>query len=104
MAKVLLIMPSLPRKTSVPYLGQQYLASSLMRDGHEVRCLDLAAVRFPGTPGEDIRVVESWRPDMIGVTLFTQNALAGYRLAERLKGRTRLLLAGGPHPNACPEE
>jgi radical SAM superfamily enzyme YgiQ (UPF0313 family) len=104
MAKVLLIMPSLLRKTSVPYLGQQYLASSLMRDGHEVRCLDLAAVRFPEAPGEDIRVVESWQPDMIGVTLFTQNALAGYRLAKKLKGRTRLLLAGGPHPTACPEE
>ncbi|MDA8122157.1 MAG: radical SAM protein [Deltaproteobacteria bacterium] len=104
MAKVLLIMPSLPRKTSVPYLGQQYLASSLVKDGHEVRCLDLAAARFLGTPGEDIRVVGSWRPDMIGVTLFTQNALAGYRLAERLKGTTRLLLAGGPHPTACPGE
>ncbi|MBI4849357.1 MAG: B12-binding domain-containing radical SAM protein [Nitrospirae bacterium] len=104
MARVFLIMPRLPQKMAAPYLGQQYVASSLLKDGHEVRCLDMAAVHFHGTNEDVVRSVGSWRPDMIGMTLFTWNALAGYRLADMLKGMARLMIAGGPHPTVCPDE
>jgi radical SAM superfamily enzyme YgiQ (UPF0313 family) len=97
-------MPLLPQKVRAPYIGQQYIASSLLKDGHEVRCLDLSAPRFSGRDEDAVVLAESWRPDMIGITLFTQNAARGYRLAEMLRHTTGLLIAGGPHPTVCPDE
>lgn len=104
MAKVLLIMPCLPQKMGAPYIGQQYVASGLLRDGHEVRCVDLAAVQFTGSEEDVVNTAESWAPDMIGMTLFTQNAARGYCLAKRVQPTTRLLVAGGPHATVCPDE
>lgn len=109
MAKVLLILPKLPQPMGAPYLGQQYVAASLLADGHEVRCLDQAARLWPGETDEAsdeavIRAAEAFEPDLIGMTLFTYNALRGYRLAAKLKGRARLLVAGGPHPTITRDE
>ena len=104
MAKVLLILPGLPQKMGAPYIGQQYIASSLLEDGHQVRCIDLAAACFTGTEDDVVTMAESWSPDMIGMTLFTQNAARGYSLAKRVRSTTRLLVAGGPHATVCPNE
>jgi len=97
-------MPHLPQRMGAPYLGQQYVASSLLADGHDVRCLDLAAVRFDGDDDVAVAEAERFGPDLIGMTLFTYNALSGYRLASRLRHTTGLLVAGGPHPTVLPEE
>ena len=91
MARVLLILPHLPQRMGTPYLGQQYLASALLADGHAVRCLDLAAVRFEGTDDTAIAAAERFAPDVIGMTLFTYNALRGYQLASKLKGLARFM-------------
>ncbi|MBH22890.1 MAG: hypothetical protein CMH57_00250 [Myxococcales bacterium] len=104
MARVLLIMPHLPQRMGAPYLGQQYIAASLLADGHEVRALDAAAVRWSGDDAELVAEAEVWRPDMIGMTLFTYNALRGYTLAAQLRHTTRMLVAGGPHPTVLPGE
>jgi anaerobic magnesium-protoporphyrin IX monomethyl ester cyclase len=104
MARVLLILPHLPQRMGCPYLGQQYVASSLLHDGHEVRCLDLAAVYWNGTDDDAVECVERWGPDMVGMTLFTYNARRGYELARRLRNKTRLLVAGGPHPTVSADE
>jgi anaerobic magnesium-protoporphyrin IX monomethyl ester cyclase len=104
MARVLLVLPHLPQRMGCPYLGQQYVAASLLRDGHDVRCLDLAAVYWQGTDDDAVDLVSRWAPDMVGMTLFTYNARRGYELAQRLRGATRLLVAGGPHPTVCPDE
>ena len=104
MARVLLILPHLPQRMGAPYLGQQYVASSLLSAGHEVHCLDLAAIRFEGDDAVAVACAERLRPDLIGMTLFTYNALSGYRLAERLRHTTSLLVAGGPHPTVRPAE
>ena len=104
MAKALLILPHLPQRMGAPYLGQQYIAASLVAAGHEVKCLDLAAVRFTGTDDDAVREVERFAPDLVGMTLFTLNARRGYLLAQRLRGATRLLVAGGPHPTVLPDE
>ncbi len=104
MARVLLLLPHLPQRMGTPYLGQQYLASALLADGHEVRCLDLAAVRFAGDDSTASDEAEAFAPHLIGMTLFTYNALRGYRLAERLRRPGRLLVAGGPHVTAVPDE
>lgn len=104
MARVLLVMPHLPQRMGAAYLGQQYVAAALLADGHEVRCLDLAAVYFDGSDQAALDVVESFGPDLVGMTLFTYNARRGYELAAQLHGRTRLLVAGGPHATVCRRE
>ena len=104
MARLLLIMPELPQRLGAPYLGQLYLAASLIRAGHEVSAVDLGA-RF-GTLSADELIDEVKRapPDAVGMTLFTYNALNAYALAERLQGHVRLLIAGGPHVTVRPKE
>jgi len=104
MAKVLLILPHLPQRMGAPYLGQQYIAASLVAAGHEVKCLDLAAVRNTLDDDDAVAEVDRFAPQIVGMTLFTLNALRGYRLAARLRGRGPLLVAGGPHPTVLPEE
>ena len=106
MAKVLLILPHLPQRMGAPYLGQQYIAASLLTAGHEVQCLDLAAILWRGSEDDAVARARRFGPDIIGMTLFTYNALAGYRLAARLRaeGLGRLYVAGGPHPTVLPDE
>jgi len=89
-----------------PYLGQQYIAASLLAAGHEVRCLDLAALLWRGSEDDAVARVRAFDPDIVGMTLFTYNALAGYRLVARLRAERlgRLYVAGGPHPTILPEE
>ena len=104
MAKVLLVMPHLPQRMGAPYLGQQYVAASLLSRGHEVKVLDASAVLWEGTDADIVAEAERFGPDMIGMTLFTYNALRGYLLVPQLRATTRLLVAGGPHPTVMPEE
>jgi len=104
MARVLLIMPHLPQRMGAAYLGQQYIAASLLADGHEVKCVDAAAVYWDGSDDDVVAEVERYGPDMVGMTLFTYNARRGYELARRLTGRVRLTVAGGPHATVCRDE
>jgi len=106
MAKMLLILPHLQQRMGSPYLGQQYIAASLLEAGHQVQCLDLAALLWRGSEDDAVEKVRRFDPDIIGMTLFTYNALAGYRLLARLRseGLGRLYVAGGPHPTVLPDE
>ena len=104
MARVLLIIPQLPQRMGAPYLGLQYVASALLRSGHEVRCLDLAALHAPVSAQGAVEIAERFDADVIGFTLFTYNALNGYRLASALQHLRGRLVAGGPHTTTCPQE
>lgn len=104
MARVLLILPHLPQRMGCPYLGQQYVASSLLAAGHDVKALDLAAVNWRGDDSDAVRLASEWQPDAVGMTLFTYNAARGYRLARALREVVPLLVAGGPHPTVLPCE
>ncbi|MHA7775887.1 B12-binding domain-containing radical SAM protein [Roseibium sp. M-1] len=104
MVRALLVLPPLPQPMNAPYLGQQYLAASLLEAGHDVQCLDMANLEETRARSLLADAVEAFRPDLIGMTLFTYNALAGYRLAASLGGTGAVLIAGGPHPTVLPEE
>ena len=104
MVRALLVLPPLPQPMNAPYLGQQYVAAALLSAGHAVRCLDLANAPAPVARTRLAEEVRRFRPDLIGMTLFTYNALAGYRLADMLSDGDALLIAGGPHPTVLPEE
>ena len=104
MIRALLVLPPLPQPMNAPYLGQQYVAAALLSAGHAVRCLDLANVRETEARARFAQELRSFRPDLIGMTLFTYNALAGYRLAATMPEASAVLIAGGPHPTVLPEE
>jgi hypothetical protein len=90
MARVMLLMPHLPQRMGTPYLGQQYIAASLLRAGHEVR-----AWIWPRRFGPSRRrgrwrsPIERFAPDIIGMTLFTYNAGAAIALAQPPRSRRR---------------
>lgn len=104
MARVLLILPHLPQRMGAPYLGQQYIAASLLARGHEVKCIDLSALLYKGNDDDAVAEAERFGPDMIGMTLFTYNAHRGYALIPRLRKVARLIIAGGPHVTVLPHE
>lgn len=77
-----------------------------MRAGAEVRALDLAAATAPPDAATLLDVLRDWRPQVVGVTLFSETALRGYGLRQLARGRDggAVWLAGGPHATFCPEE
>mgnify|MGYP002633491443 CR=1 FL=1 len=97
-------MPPLPQRLGEPYLGQRYLAAALLAAGHEVRGVDMAARRWRGDVADVAAAIEDFKPDIVGMTLFTHNAWAGYGLLSDLPLGPWLTVAGGPHVTARPAE
>lgn len=102
--RVLLLTAPSPEPLPRPLLGMQCVAAALLARRHDVAVLDAAAVHFGHDSGWIESEVERLAPDVVGMGLFTRWALHAYRLAARLAGRGRLLVAGGPHATACPAE
>ncbi len=65
--KILLVNPNRYRQPPVPPLGIEYIASSLVMNGHECHVLDLCFSDDPS--GDIIRAVASFSPDIAGVTV-----------------------------------
>lgn len=104
MTKVLLVNPPSPERVGSPLLGQQYVAAALLGAGCEVRVIDAAARCFDHDLEWTIAEAERFSPDIVGFTLFTKWVRRAYALAERMRGRYPMLVAGGPHATACPDE
>jgi anaerobic magnesium-protoporphyrin IX monomethyl ester cyclase len=104
--RVLLVNPPSPERLGSPLLGLQYVAASLLEAGAEVRVIDAAARCFgQDAAGRILREAESFRPEIVGMSLFTRWVWHAYRLAEELAGRGPwTLVAGGAHATVRPEE
>jgi anaerobic magnesium-protoporphyrin IX monomethyl ester cyclase len=101
-------------------LGVAYIAAVLEQDGHRVEVLDLSVAQYDDQTFQEIvrrgyyqsktlRVSENpkgfkaW--DIIGFTVVTPTANQVYRLAGMVKAHSdALVIAGGPHVTALPEE
>lgn len=112
MAKVFLIQPPLSAdelyargsKTSasiIPPLGIAYIASYLVKHGHECRILDGVAEPLPL---EKICEIASGF-DVVGITVVSTYAVRAIELIQALKtsNATQPLVVGGPHVTAMPE-
>jgi radical SAM superfamily enzyme YgiQ (UPF0313 family) len=102
--RVLLINPPSPEQLGSPLLGLQYVAAALLAHGCEVRVIDAAARHFAHDSDWIVNEARAFAPRIIGVGLFTRWVWHAYRLVERLKGRSWLLVAGGAHTTVRPEE
>lgn len=78
-----------------PHLGVAYLIAMLQREGHEVRLFDDGA----GLMQEDLfRLIGDFKPELIGITIFTLSRNFAYELIEKIKERTDTPIAvGGTH-------
>ncbi len=99
--KVLLVQPpshSALREvleTSSPPLGLAYLASCLEEDGMEVKIMDCLIL---GACHKDVkREIESWSPDLVGVTATTPAHNDAVRVLRVAKDAGAFTVAGGPH-------
>jgi len=102
--RVLIVNPPSPEQLGAPLLGLQYVAASLLAEGHEVRVIDAAARHLRLSEDEIVSEADAFGPDVVGVSLFTRWVWHAYRLVERLRGRVPLLVAGGAHTTVRPEE
>ncbi|MFC1888879.1 B12-binding domain-containing radical SAM protein [Thermodesulfobacteriota bacterium] len=110
MKRVLLVRPRRePRflSLSLPPLGLMYIASYLKQNADEmaaVRILDLTIER--NGRKAMARALEGFEPDLIGLSVMTPEAPDMNYFSQWFKGKVpkALVVAGGPHPNAAPED
>lgn len=82
-----------------PPLGLGYMASFLLREGHEVKIADLQV-----QPEESI--FANLDADLIGVSMVTSSYQAGCQLIKKLRARGYggRIVIGGPHVSPLPED
>ena len=109
--RVLLISPSSdlenkPKKTKFQThpLGLLYIAAVLEKEGFDVQICD--AHSFGYSLGYIRRNIESFKPDIVGLTAMTIFSPSAYRVAKEVKkvNPSILTIMGGPHATALPQE
>src|SRR4030067_481483 len=103
MSKILLIYPYFrpPRDRSVfrfPPLGVSYIASSLIRAGHEVQLLDCTFMN----KAEALKQAQSMKAEVVGIYLMVPMLEDCLWFGRQLRSSARLLLVGGPLPTCDP--
>lgn len=102
--RILLLNPPVVAASSTPLLNLAYLAAVLRKNGHKVRIVDATAPYKRRTPEDVNQVIEDFNPDFIGVTLTISYIPQSYCYLKKLRLKGVPIVAGGPHPNACPQE
>jgi anaerobic magnesium-protoporphyrin IX monomethyl ester cyclase len=102
-SSVLLIYPFVRRSLDrsrfrFPPLGPAYVAASLRQAGHAVRLLDCTFLRRD----QALRMALTANAEVVGIYCMATMLDDCLWFAERLRGRCRLLVAGGPLPTCEP--
>jgi len=104
-ARIILLNPPTAEPSSEPLLNLAYLASVLRNNGHLVKIIDATAPYHQQTPEMIDSVITDFEPNFIGVTLTIVCIPQTYEYLKMLKKKHGIpIIAGGPHPNALPEE
>lgn len=85
-------------------LGMAYIAAVLEKNGHEVRVTDLLVNKK--TESEILETIASFSPSHIGFTVVTPVINPAYELCSAIREKfpNIVIIAGGPHASALPEE
>ncbi|MFA5339546.1 MAG: radical SAM protein [Candidatus Omnitrophota bacterium] len=88
----------------LPVMSLAMLASVLLKEGAEVKILDLAVE--PDHLSSLGKAVKDFLPDFVGITATTPLFFEAASVARTIRGikNDAVLIAGGAHPSALPEE
>lgn len=91
-----------PHAHVAPPLGIAYLAGHARRAGHVVEVLDLNLSGY--NPRRVDLVLNRFRPDMVGISAFTETYPNALAIARQVKARDASVpvVMGGPHPSILP--
>lgn len=102
--RVLLLSPPTAADSSEPLLNLASLAATLRSFGHQVKIID-ATAPFNKKSAEEIEnEIKGFQPHFIGITLTITYIPQSYEFIKKLRLLGIPIIAGGPHPNACPQE
>jgi radical SAM superfamily enzyme YgiQ (UPF0313 family) len=87
----------------LPPLGLLYLAA-VLKNEHDVRIIDGGVIEI--TVERIIDDIKAWKPDIVGITVFTPTQYRAMALCRAIKELDRkiITIVGGPHPTALPDE
>jgi anaerobic magnesium-protoporphyrin IX monomethyl ester cyclase len=93
-----------PHARLSPPLGLAYIASALLKEGHDVRAIDfnISGLNY----GIIERMAEKERPAIVGISAQTETFNNALRIAERIKfiNKEVTIVMGGPHPSLLPAQ
>ncbi|MBF0140507.1 MAG: radical SAM protein [Magnetococcales bacterium] len=101
--KTLLIAPPSNASNPVLPLGLAFLAASLRKNGWAVQVLDIWAEQL--TADEVVQRVKALAPDVVGVSIMSPNLVLAMRTIVQIrKVSNAVIVVGGAHPSALPEQ
>lgn len=106
-SRILLVMPPNIAGAFSPHLGLGILANCLDKNGYEVLVLDYSYLNSLNVPLPKIdRILDTFHPDVIGVSLFSQNLNLSQRFIEAMHKIRPLtpIVIGGPHVSLSPDK
>jgi anaerobic magnesium-protoporphyrin IX monomethyl ester cyclase len=87
-----------------PPMAFSFLGSIAEKNGYKVLVENLNAQYNTKTNKDIIELIKKEKPSIVGVHIFTNAARYSYELIKEIQPYCELLIAGGPHATACPEE
>ncbi len=102
--KFLLINPNFSNTTTDVPLGLAYIAAVAKNAECDVKVVDADAIKASNTDNDILGTVEDYKPDIIGVSIYTDFAKRAYKLLKTLSLIQVPVVVGGPHPTVVPEE
>lgn len=105
--KILLTTPLLgdfPIRDPMFPLGITYIAGVIEQEGHPVRILDNYLEK--NNEGDFVKVIEDFKPSVIGITCNVDNRFEAFALSRTIKTFSEdiTVVLGGPFPSVCHKE
>jgi len=102
--KILFLKPRTGMDDPSPPMSFSFLGGIAKEEGFEVRVENLNAQYNNMTNEDVVKLIEKESPDIVGVHIFTNAARYSYQLINKIKPYCEMIIVGGPHATACPEE
>jgi len=87
-----------------PPLSFSFLAPIAKEEGFDVIIENLNAQYNNKTNEDIVELIKKENPDVVGVHIFTNAARYSYELIKKIRPYAKLIIVGGPHSTARPEE
>ncbi len=87
-----------------PPMSFSFLGRIAKERGFKVIVENLNAQYNEKTNADIVELIKKEKPSIVGVHIFTNAARYSYELMNEIRPFCKLIIAGGPHPTACPEE